>query len=255
MTDVAGFYDDLAASYHHIFADWGASVRAQGASLDRLLRTELGDAGHRVLDCAAGIGTQLLGLSAHGHRVAGTDISGAALRRARQEAGAAGVPAALAVADMRAIPFVDGAFDAVICADNAVAHLMDARSLATAVAEMRRVLRPGGLVVITVRDYDRLRDERPPVLPTHLSRSADGLVVTVPLFEWSPEGETYLLRQLQLTERPGGGWTTVERRTRCRAHRRVEVRTAAEEAGLVGVRWVLPAEGRFYQPVLLARAP
>src|SRR5690606_23058769 len=103
-------------------------------------------------------------------------------------------------------------------------------------------------------DYDRLSHERPPVLPTHLSRTDDRLSLTVPVCEWADDGRSYLLRQLQLTEQPGGGWVTVERRVQCRAYGRAEVREAAESAGLDGVRWVMPTEGYFYQPVLLARA-
>lgn len=94
---------------------------------------------------------------------------------------------------------------------------MDAEGLARALGQMRRVLRRGGLAVVTVRDYDALRAERPAVLPTHLSRSPTGLTLTVPLCEWSDEGRTYLLRQLQLEEQPDGGWRAVERRVRCRA--------------------------------------
>jgi len=254
MTDTAGFYDDLAGTYDRIFTDWERSVAAQGLVLDTLLRGELGAGDHRVLDCAAGIGTQLLGLSQHGHQVAGTDISAGALHRARSEAGRRRLPATLAVGDMRALPYADSAFDAVVCADNAVAHLLADGDLAKALVEMRRVLRDDGLLVLTLRDYDRLSAERPQVLPTHLSHTGDGLVLTVPLCQWSDDGRRYLLRQLQVAELPDGGWETVERTVQCRAYGRAEVREAAECAGLDGVRWVMPTEGHFYQPVLLARA-
>src|SRR5690606_24826410 len=99
------------------------------------------------------------------------DISSGALRRARIEARRVDVPAALAVADMRHLPYADSTFDVVVCADNAVAHLLADGDLPRALAEMRRVLRPDGLLVLTLRDYDRLSHERPPVLPTHLSRT------------------------------------------------------------------------------------
>jgi len=254
VTDTAGFYDDLSGTYDRIFTDWDRSVEVQGRVLDTLLRSELGDGDHQVLDCAAGIGTQLLGLSQHGHRVAGTDVSSGALFRARSEARSRQVAAHLAVGDMRALPYADSVFDAVVCADNAVAHLLADGDLARALGQMRRVLREGGLLVLTLRDYDRLSQERPPVLPTHLSRTGDGLLLTVPVCEWSDDGRRYLLRQLQLTEQPGGAWAAVERRISCRAYGRAEVREAAECAGLDGVRWVMPTEGYFYQPVLLARA-
>jgi ubiquinone/menaquinone biosynthesis C-methylase UbiE len=255
MTDTAGFYDDLAGTYDRIHTDWERSVQMQGRTLDTLVRSVLGNGHHRVLDCAAGIGTQLLGLAHHGHCVAGADVSAGALRRARLEARRLDVPAPLTVADMRRLPFAGSSFDAVVCADNAIAHLLGDGDLARALSEMRRVLRGSGLVVVTLRDYDRLSTERPPVLPTHLSRIERGITITVPVCEWSADGSRYLLRQLQIAEQPSGGWVTVERRVQCRAYGRAEVRAAAEQAGLAGVRWVMPTEGYFYQPVLLATGP
>ena len=50
------------------------------------------------------------------------------MRRAWAEAGRGGLSPALAVADMRALPSAGGTFDAVVCADNAVAHLMHAEA-------------------------------------------------------------------------------------------------------------------------------
>jgi glycine/sarcosine N-methyltransferase len=255
MSDVAAFYDDLAGTYDRIFADWQSAVHAQGRILDALLRGALGDRDHVVLDCAAGIGTQLLGLARRGHRIVGTDLSPHAVDRARAEVTAAGLPAALAVGDMRRLPFASAAFDGVVCADNSVAHLLDDGDLSRALREMCRVLRPGGLLVLTLRDYDRLSLERPRVLPTHLSRSGERLTVTVPLCEWADDGRHYLLRQLQLTERPDGGWSAAERRVTCRAYGRAELRQEAERAGLVDARWIMPGEGSFYQPVLLATRP
>ncbi len=255
MTDTAGFCDDLTGTPPTLFTEWQHSVDVQGRTLDTLIRQTLGEGTHRILDCAAGIGTPLLGLARHGHQVAGVDITTGPLRRARLEARRQGLASPLAVAEMRRLPYADSSFDVIVSADNAVTHLTADGALGAAFTQMNRVLRPGGLAVVTLRDYDRLSVDRPPVLPTHLSRGENGLVVTVPLCEWSDDGREYLLRQLQLSEQAGGTWVAVERRVRCRAYGRAEVRAAAESAGLVDVRWVMPTEGYFYQPVLLAYAP
>ncbi|MBV9279172.1 MAG: methyltransferase domain-containing protein, partial [Chloroflexi bacterium] len=81
------FYDELAASYHLIFADWrGGSMPRQGEALDRLIRAGLGPPPRSVLDCSCGIGTQSIGLALQGYRVRGTDLSPRAVERARREA-------------------------------------------------------------------------------------------------------------------------------------------------------------------------
>jgi len=61
------FYDDMAAAYHLIFADWNVTIERQQAVLSRLLPPPT-TAG-MVLDCACGIGTQALRLARVGYTV------------------------------------------------------------------------------------------------------------------------------------------------------------------------------------------
>src|SRR5262245_13469546 len=136
----AEFYDGLADTYHALYPDWRNAGLAQAQALHRLLgRWHREAAG--VLDVACGIGTQLIGLASLGHRVTGSDISARAVSRARRECAAAGVNAGLLVADMRALPLRDSCADAVICADNALPHLLADNDALAALTEMNRVLR------------------------------------------------------------------------------------------------------------------
>ncbi|MGO8909004.1 MAG: class I SAM-dependent methyltransferase [Bradyrhizobium sp.] len=100
-------------------------------------------AGSRVLDVACGSGANIPWLR-EGREYFGVDISSTGLRRAEN----AGVP--LACADADALPFADGTFDAVI-ATNVLEHSTDpVRTL----GEMRRVVRPGGRVVLLGPAWD-----------------------------------------------------------------------------------------------------
>ena len=67
---VERFYDDLAADYHHIYADWNAAIERQSSALDRLIRDQLKTDGRQLLDCSCGIGTQAIGLAQQGYNVA-----------------------------------------------------------------------------------------------------------------------------------------------------------------------------------------
>ena len=251
--DPTRFYDDLAGSYDRMFADWAASSRRQGEVLHALLEQHLGPGPHRVLDCAAGIGTQTLGLLAHGHRVAASDVSLRALRRARELTPPSGPRPGLAAADMRVLPFAGGCVDAVVCADNAVPHLLTDDDLAAALGGMRRVTRAGGLLLLTVRDYDALRAERPRLTEPQLSEGEDGLVVTLQVWHWDRDGERYDLDHLQLRQ-DGAGWHLAARGTRYRALGREQLTAAATQAGWADVRWLPPGPEGYYQPVLVARA-
>ena len=183
----------------------------------------------------------------------GSDLSPVAVARAAVEAAARGVRLPVTVADMRALPFRAAAFDAVVCADNSLAHLLTAGDVGTALAGMRRVLRNDGLLVLSVRDYDGIRAARPPSAPPLLSTTAQGRVITFQLWHWHEDGERYDLEHFQLVPGEGGGWEVRVRRTAYWALTRGELSAAVADAGFVEVSWQDPVESGFYQPVLTAR--
>ncbi len=82
----SAFYDELCCYYHLIFADWQTSIDRQAGALDSVIRSEGGPELHTILDCSCGIGTQSLGLVARGYEVTASDLSPAAVARARLEA-------------------------------------------------------------------------------------------------------------------------------------------------------------------------
>jgi len=122
--DPRAFYDALAPWYHLVYRDWEASIAGQGQALASLLAAELGSPPHRVLDAAVGVGTQALGLAGLGFEVTGSDISGAAINRAGEEAARRGIRLPCLIADLRSLPVRSATFDAVIACDNAVPHLL-----------------------------------------------------------------------------------------------------------------------------------
>jgi ubiquinone/menaquinone biosynthesis C-methylase UbiE len=101
----------------------------------------------RILDVACGTGRTLLQMAtAHpGQRYFGIDLSPFYVEAARGQLGA--VPGVSLVADnAEAIPFRDGYFDAVTSVY--LFHELPRSARRNVIAEMRRVLRPGGVVVI-----------------------------------------------------------------------------------------------------------
>jgi SAM-dependent methyltransferase len=98
--------------------------------------------GDRVLDVACGTGIVARRAAARGAKVVGADLNGQMLAVAR-----AAEPAIEWIeADATALPFPDGAFDAVLCQQG----LQFMPDPAAAVTEMRRVLAPGGSLVASV---------------------------------------------------------------------------------------------------------
>ncbi|WP_030762413.1 MULTISPECIES: class I SAM-dependent methyltransferase [unclassified Streptomyces] len=252
--DTRGFYDELADRYDLIYADWDASVTRQGRALDTLLTAALGPGPHRVLDNACGIGTQSLGLAALGHRVTGTDLSPVSVARAAREAGRRSLALPVAAADMRALPFAEASFDAVVCADNALPHLLTARDVGAALAETWRVLRPGGLLLLSTRPYGELRRARPRSEAPHVHQGPAGRTVTFQLWHWHADGERYDLELFQL-QPDGDGWATRTSSATYWALPEEETAEYARRAGFADPLWQAPADTGFHQPVLAARRP
>ncbi|KOG54393.1 methyltransferase type 11 [Streptomyces griseoflavus] len=250
---LARFFDQLAATYDLLYPDWPAAVAQQGRALDAHVRDALGDRPHRVLDCACGIGTQAIGLAAAGHAVTGTDLSPVAVARAVAEAAARGLSLPAAAADMRRLPFRDARFDAVVCADNSLAHLTTPDDVRTALAAMRRVPRPGGQLLLGMRAYEDARRERREVLPARVTRLPDGgRAVTLQLWEWHKDGEHYDFDLIQLLPR-GDTWEVRSRRTTSWALTRDQVGGFVAAAGFERLAWHEPADSGYFQPLLTAR--
>jgi len=100
------------------------------------------DRPRRILDIGCGYGDVTAGLVADNLIVVGADINPTAITVASET-----VPhASFVVTDITALPFPDGAFDAVVCSD-VLEHLAVPRELAT---EIVRVTRPGGVYSLSV---------------------------------------------------------------------------------------------------------
>lgn len=250
---VRPFYDDLAATYDRIYPDWQRSIARQAAALDALIRAQLGNRPLCGLDCGCGIGTQLIGLASLGYVMCGVDLSPVAVARAKAECAARGVVAQVCAADMRALPYADGAFDAVVCADNSLPHLLTEADVTGALAEMRRVARPGAVVLVSTRDYDALIVERPAAAPVQRSVEGELRTITTQLWDWRDESPVYEMTHLQVRELAPEQWVAASRTTTYRAWLRSELTALATGVGLRDLRWVPPEETGFFQPIMLAR--
>lgn len=100
--------------------------------------------GRRILDAGCGSGPLFHALRDRGAIVTGVDASAGMLELARRRLGA---DADLRVADLASpLPFPDGAFDDVIA--SLVLHYLE--DWGATLAELRRVLRPGGRLLVSV---------------------------------------------------------------------------------------------------------
>ncbi|HXO25676.1 MAG TPA: demethylmenaquinone methyltransferase [Streptosporangiaceae bacterium] len=178
--EVAAMFDGLAGRYDLMndILSMG-QVRLWRKSVQRILRVGPGD---RVLDLAAGTGTSSVSFAASGADVVACDFSlgmlqsgQARLTRTDPFGDKTRGRVAFAAGDALSLPFRDGTFDAVTISFG----LRNVHGTRDALAEMRRVTRPGGRLVvcefstITIEPLDMLyRRYLTGVLPAIARRAA-----------------------------------------------------------------------------------
>lgn len=122
-----------------------SQVHSGSDGLAALVRLASPSPEDRVLDVATGTGFTAMALAPHCRRVIGVDFTPAMLREAASLRHARGMSNLIfCLGDAEALPFREGAFDIVTCR-HAAHHFPD---LSRALAEMVRVTRSGGLVLI-----------------------------------------------------------------------------------------------------------
>jgi SAM-dependent methyltransferase len=96
----------------------------------------------RVLDSGCGTGEHTLLAAAHGADATGVDVSGLAIRRARDKAAERGLVARFVVGDALRLSDLGLTFDVII--DSGVFHVFDDEDRARYVTSLASALRPGG---------------------------------------------------------------------------------------------------------------
>lgn len=108
----------------------------------------------RVLDFGCGTGDIATAMERRGYEVTGCDVAEKMIELARSTSGGTTVEWVCLEPGWRVLPFGDGSFDGVV-ASSVFEYLVDVPSVA---GELSRVLRPGGVLLLTVPNpFNRLR--------------------------------------------------------------------------------------------------
>jgi len=140
-SEVARFFDAMAGSYEELEPWYEHFYATLHAILREVLGPPPGRARPRALDAGCGIGFQTAILDELGYEAHGADISAGLLGTAVERVRAA----RFTRSDVERLPYADGSFDAVTCCGSVLSFV---GTPAHAVAEMARVLRPGGRLLL-----------------------------------------------------------------------------------------------------------
>jgi demethylmenaquinone methyltransferase / 2-methoxy-6-polyprenyl-1,4-benzoquinol methylase len=216
-TQVRGMFDRIAGVYDLMNSAMTAGLHHQWR--ERAVdRAEVGP-GSDALDICCGTGDLALALRRRigpDGRVVGSDFSEPMLELARRKSGEEGLPVEFGWADALELPYGDESFDAVTIGFGA-RNLAD---LDRGLAEMARVLRPGGRVVI----LEITRPQREP-LSSFYSLWFDRIVPVLGSVAGDSEAYSYLPNSVRNFPAPR------------------ELAERMDAAGFTGIRWLLLAGG------------
>jgi SAM-dependent methyltransferase len=141
---MAAFYDEYGEREWTRFEDGrtpSVSIATHTAYLERFVKR-----GDRVLDAACGPGRFTLELARIGARIVASDLSPGQLELHRRNTAGVDVEDRI-LADVTALPFADDEFDVTVCYGGALSYVLDRAPVAA--AELARVTRPGGHVLVS----------------------------------------------------------------------------------------------------------
>lgn len=225
------FGDEYLELYGH--RDDGEAERAVRLVVEHAGVGRLGPA----LDLACGAGRHLRHLHQARLHAVGLDLSVALLRRARAQ----GLP--VIRGDMRLLPVRAGSLGLVTSFFTSFGYFPDPADDGRVIAEVRRVLRPGGIFAV---DYLNAAAVRADLRPRDEEQVGDRLVVQTRTLV---DGGTVVLKRIEIFDRSGGAPRVF--------HERVRLYTADELAALLAEHGIHTEEryGSYEGGPLAAGAP
>jgi SAM-dependent methyltransferase len=153
-------YDEFVSVYDFVVPD--ELLTPEGSAAAFLPYLEGVAPAGRILDCACGTGPVAVGLARRGFDVTATDASARMVERTRALADRDGV-----AMDVRECRWEDlpqqafAPFQAVVCVGNSLAHAPGRDARRTALRAMAGALVPGGLLILTSRNFELMRATDP----------------------------------------------------------------------------------------------
>jgi SAM-dependent methyltransferase len=246
------FYDAIAEYYPYFYRDWETQMEREGLGLRTIFRNR---GVERVLDASCGAGAQAIPLAGLKYEVVAVDPSAGMLRKAQEIAQQYHVLDRIVFerGDFLSLPqVVHGQFDAVITRGNALPHLLLDEEIVAALRNFFNLLRPGGTLVIGMRDFAPFMHDRPRFIPGFAHALEDGQeFVSFDIWEWHDGPPIIATQNLYIITGHASQLHTIKRQVMYRPLSTDEVKVVLLEIGFEDVT----DQPNRTERVLVARKP
>ncbi|MFN8529648.1 MAG: class I SAM-dependent methyltransferase [Anaerolineae bacterium] len=234
--DTNPFYDAIAQYYTHFYRDWETQMEREGLGLRSIFRNQ---GVQRVLDASCGAGAQSIPLAGLGFDVTAVDPSGGMLSRAREIAADYGVADKITFVQADFLTLaekVGGIFDAVITKGNSLPHLLLDQEIVAAMHNFYSLLRPGGMLVIGMRDFGPFMEDRPRFIPGFIHEMDDkSELITFDTWEWEDGPPVIATQNLFIVKGKEDTYGAIKRQVIYRPLSTDEVKVVLLETGFESV--------------------
>lgn len=236
-------YDTFSEDYDR-FVNWKARLEFEMPFFRALF-----DEHHvqRVLDTACGTGQHALAFAREGYDVTATDLSVPMIERARENALAAGLNVQFYVLGFGELAgALRDPYDAITCLGNSLPHLTTEAALNAALQDFAYVLRPGGILVIQNRNFDRVLAQQERFMTPEVHRAGDREWIFMRFYDF--EGELLRFNIVRLYRQGKDAWTSRIEHTQLRAWQAETLRSFIEGAGFRLVKMLGSYRGEAFVP-------
>jgi 2-polyprenyl-3-methyl-5-hydroxy-6-metoxy-1,4-benzoquinol methylase len=220
-------YDAFSADYDR-FVNWDERLATELPFIERALRSA---SARRVLDAACGTGMHAIALAQRGYEAVGADLRAGMIERARANAVAAGAEVRFEVAGFGELSArVGSGFDAVLCLGNSLPHVLTMEAWHATLSDFANCLRPGGLLLIQNRNFDRIAACRERWMEPQARQEGRTEWLFLRFYDFEVDG-TLTFNLVTLRRERAGTWNQGIATTRLRPLRRDELVAALTAAG------------------------
>ncbi|RMF51963.1 MAG: class I SAM-dependent methyltransferase [Chloroflexota bacterium] len=232
--DLNAYYDGLAEHQPLLFRDWRAAVQRESAALRRLLRKHNAQ---RVLDSSGTVGLHAIAAAMHATAVTAVCPTPAVLERAQHNAAQFRLEQAIAFlcADLNALSdSVTGSFDIALLKGGIVTHWLTDQAISAALSALHSLLRPEGVLILSLPAFDLLLEDRPRLVPRHVHENLpDGRAILFDLYDWQATEPLSVLHNIFIVRGDGDSFSATRFGVLQRALRRAELEQLLNTAGFV----------------------